>query len=391
MSKRIYYNCHTHVFSKKCIPNSILGNGWSFLIRLLEFVQMNRFALFVIKIFNVIPLTRESAPRLKMFFRSFTQGNQAQVINHLIQNEYNTFTQGKYFKFVLLTLDMDTQSDKIPATDFANQIIEIAEYKKYNINRDQIIPFLSINPYNILHHRQPMVQFVNNYFKTKGFAGIKLYPAVGYYVDDQRMDDLWQYCEDLDIPIMSHCTCGRVHYQGKMQDRLKAGKIPYPHLKGGDLQCNFSDLDHFEILLKRHPKLKICFAHCGGVVFSKNSKEKLRKELLTTTPSVHAIEYKWYEKILEWCKGDKFPNIYFDISWINHDKKTLEILYEDVKAQGIMEKVLFGTDFFVNMDRITEKDAYKISSNVFDMDIIASNNPSKYLTSKVYEALAIEP
>lgn len=386
MSKRIYYNCHTHVFSKSCIPNSILGNGWSFLIRLLDYFQMNNFALFFIKIFNVLPITRDSAPRLKMFFRSFAQGRQEHVIEHLIKNEYDLFAPEKNFKFVLLTLDLDTQSDKIPDINFANQIEEIAEYKRYKTFKDRIIPFMSINPYNPIYRQVPLVTLVKNYVEHKGFAGIKLYPASGYYVDDSRMDEVWQYCEDQRLPIMSHCTCGRVYFQGNMSTRMMPNKMPYPYLKGSDLQCNFTDMAFFSNILQRHPTLKICFAHCGGVVFSKTPKAQLERELQKNEAlSVRAIEYQWYKQILEWCHSDKYPNIYMDISWINHDKVTLQQVYDDVVENEIMHKVLYGTDFFVNMDRITEKDALHFSAGTFDLDIIASKNAANYLNSNKHK------
>ena len=49
-----------------------------------------------------------------------------------------------------------------------------------------------------------------------------------------------------------------------------------------------------------------------------------------------------------------------------------------------MHKVLYGTDFFVNIDKTTEEDAYLLSKQIFNMDIIASENPQKYLRSLIH-------
>jgi hypothetical protein len=46
------------------------------------------------------------------------------------------------------------------------------------------------------------------------FAGIKMYPALGYYPFDIDLLPLWKYAADKQIPIMTHCTMGTIFYRG---------------------------------------------------------------------------------------------------------------------------------------------------------------------------------
>jgi len=389
MARRIYYNVHTHVFSKHCIPHGIMGSGFGLIIKALEFIQMNNFVIALLSGLKILNVSKSSIPRLKMFFRSFAQGHQHEVITHLVRDQYGKFAYDKNFKFVLLSLDMDAQDAGIAPVNYLNQVGELAEYKAIKPYKDQIIPFLSINPYNMIYHRFHMMKFIKDHIEVWKFGGIKLYPATGYYPDDERLDDVWKYCVAKKLPIMTHCTCGRIHYRGKMESRLNKDKIPYNNLTDSDRQCNFTDMSHFVKILERFPTLKICFAHAGGIVFSKNPRTTLEAELKVTPLSKRAIEYKWYLEVLECCQ--KYDNVYIDISWINHDEITLIELAKDVKARSIEKKVLYGTDFFVNIDIIEEQKAMENSQKHFDFDLIASVNPSIYLSSDIHEFKATEP
>ncbi len=389
MTRRNYYNVHTHVFSKHCIPHGLMGSGFGLVIKVLEFIQMNNFVIALLSVFKILPVTKSSIPRLKMFFRSFAQGHQHDVITHLINEQYGKFAYDKHFRFVLLSLDMDAQDAGTAPLNYINQIGELAEYKAVKPYRDQIIPFLSINPYNLIYHKYNLLTFVQDHIEKLHFGGIKLYPATGYYPDDIRLRPLWQYCEKNNLPVMTHCTCGRIHYRGKMENRLDKNKMPYTHLKDSDVQCNFTDMSHFVSLLEDFPKLKICFAHAGGVVFSKNTRSVLEEEIKITPLSRRAIEYKWYLDVLDCCKT--YENVYIDISWINHDEKTLFELAKDVEARKIENKVLYGTDFFVNMDKIEEQKAMENSQKHFNFTLIASENPSRYLSSVRHTFKATEP
>ncbi|MBT8267996.1 MAG: amidohydrolase [Bacteroidia bacterium] len=56
---------------------------------------------------------------------------------------------------------------------------------------------------------------VYKYLVEENFAGIKIYPALGYYVFDEHLLPLWKYAADHDLPIMTHCIRGTIFYRGK--------------------------------------------------------------------------------------------------------------------------------------------------------------------------------
>jgi hypothetical protein len=72
---------------------------------------------------------------------------------------------------------------------------------------------------------------VYKYLITDKFAGIKIYPALGYYPFDALLLPLWKYAADNELPIMTHCIRGTIFYRGKKDTAwdqhpiFKAGRI----------------------------------------------------------------------------------------------------------------------------------------------------------------------
>ncbi|MBF0480443.1 MAG: amidohydrolase family protein [Desulfovibrionaceae bacterium] len=109
----------------------------------------------------------------------------------------------------------------------------------------RILPFYAVTPY-----RFNFVQRTLDALENGGFAGVKLYPSLGYDLYAPGMDGVMHYCNDNQIPIVMHCNKG-----GFKQDD---GAVDY---------CNpakwVSSRDATGYL-DQYPKLKICFAHFGG-------------------------------------------------------------------------------------------------------------------------------
>jgi predicted TIM-barrel fold metal-dependent hydrolase len=153
--------------------------------------------------------------------------------------------------------------------------------------------------------------------------------------------------------------------------------------------------------------LKICFGHFGGEdewkrYFEKdryNYSSQLTKNpksginFLTTVdgePSPGKLEQLW--KYTDWysiiCSMMlQYPNVYADISYILHgDADILPLLKSTLHNQGLKEKVLYGTDFFVVRNHKSDKNMYADMSAGLDedqFDQIARMNPVKYLSSSV--------
>lgn len=377
MERRIYYNCHTHIFNVHVIPENILGNAMGYVLRALRFPQTDRSILALLGLVGIFS-DNGNIERIKMFFREFVKGGQIGVAQHLI-NEYKAFLPEQYFRFVVLTQDMDCNGVEKPEVDIKGQIMAVSEIRCRNYSHisEEILPFVGINPFGYKSSEE-LLAFVKECIEERRFCGIKIYPASGYFADDEKLFPLWKYCNDKKIPIMTHCTCGPIYYRGNLAQRLN-GKVKYPELSYNKVgQANFTDMDYFVKVLAEYEELKICFGHCGGL-------PEVRAYQFSANRRVGEIQNQWYEKLK--LMTQEYPNVYCDISFLNTDKAKLEKVYKDYNACNLNpDRLLYGTDFFVNKHKTHEMDAYNRSKDFFDMDKICSANPSRYLTSDVYNA-----
>ncbi|MBK6474378.1 MAG: amidohydrolase family protein [Flavobacteriales bacterium] len=156
-------------------------------------------------------------------------------------------------------------------------------------------------------------------------------------------------------------------------------------------------------------QLKICLAHFGGVdewkrhleadndqynqdlnlhaesgLFHRSYYDNEHKRIQWTRVYAHWMEADWYTIICSMML--RYENVYADISYILHDpwiqpllKKTID---HSVKKLG--ERVLFGTDFFVVRNHLSEKELYAnmlAGLSEAQFDLIARTNPKHYLAN----------
>jgi len=149
--------------------------------------------------------------------------------------------------------------------------------------------------------------------------------------------------------------------------------------------------------------LKICMGHFGGEdewkrYFEKdryNYSSQLAKYPATGIDFFKTVEDKpskgkpeqiwkstdWYSIICSMML--QYPGVYADISYILHgEKDILPLLKQTLKNPGLMEKVLYGTDFFVVRNHKSDKNMLAdmmggLTREEFDQ--IAKINPLKYL------------
>lgn len=125
--------------------------------------------------------------------------------------------------------------------------------------------------------------------------------------------------------------------------------------------------------------MRICLAHFGGI------GEWQRQINETRNPA----DPTWLKKIRELIKCGKYPNLYTDISYtifnFHENVPLLKILLED---EEILEKVLFGSDFYmVESEKYSEKRfsidlRYALGEEKFWK--IAYENPMTYLMINTY-------
>ena len=150
---------------------------------------------------------------------------QASVFNDLRQQ------YPEHSKFVILPMDMEHMDAGTVEESYPDQMSEILCLKKNH--PDSAYPFIFIDPRRIASQdpKTPFLKFntsnpdaieledclVKTYIDGN-CAGIKIYPALGYYVFDKELLPLWLYCVQNDIPITTHCSVGPIYYRGNLKD-----------------------------------------------------------------------------------------------------------------------------------------------------------------------------
>ena len=274
------------------------------------------------------------------------------------------------------------------------------------------------------------------------FFGIKLYPALGFYPFDESLLPLWLYCVQRGIPITTHCILGTIYYRGKHAlDSLRHPVFLYGgdalRLKGstnGKFQFNHTHPLNYLVLLDdkllaRHigencndatkrlfgydaekgtiahslASLKINLAHYGGedqwALFLERDRQDIAQHITRFQHSGAKLvndgpkdnpgtdRAAWL-----WDKGDwftlitsmmlQYQNVYADISYTLHDEKIYPLLKQCLRNVKLRRKILFGTDFYVVRNHLSEKNIltqllHHLSQS--EVRYIAYDNPDKFL------------
>src|SRR6266566_4068563 len=128
---------------------------------------------------------------------------------------------------------------------------------------DTIIPFAAVDP---RHER--IVEKTKGLLES-GFRGIKLYPPIGYHPYDRRLWPLYDYAQEREIPVLTHCSRpASVQFHGtptaQMEIDPETALPRSPRLDRPQLLTWFTDPFSYRTLLTNYPRLRVCLAHFGG-------------------------------------------------------------------------------------------------------------------------------
>jgi predicted TIM-barrel fold metal-dependent hydrolase len=241
--------------------------------------------------------------------------------------------------------------------------------------------------------------------KDMGFYGIKMYPAYGFFPFDARLDPVYEWAAEKEIPIMTHCTRGGSWYLGTFDSVLNKGGFMAPGLnedhpsmtnirgrinsliadkdkhKNNKYWCNiFGHIENYEPVLAKYPNLKICFAHMGGAT------EILRPDDDKSFPDY--FNHNWYKMIKDKLANHK--NTYTDISYtLSNEMAMAKIKSDYVDKDFLKYKVLYGTDFFLTQVEKKGDEPNMLSTflQLFDqasIQKIAYDNNENYLKSMIH-------
>lgn len=209
------------------------------------------------------------------------------------------------------------------------------------------------------------------------YLGFKIYTAQGYRPYDVNrlpiLKSFYAACESGQIPILNHCTPGGAitfdmkayldfkhrndqvgGVEAKEQEEYIVTRTQTSRGPGGEprtweyeerrykdyFQANFVSPQAWRKVLVHYPNLRLCLAHFGGI-----AKETL--------------EWKWHDQIFEMMK--EYPNLHVDISSSFCSEEFRDLFKNKLIPQnpGIHDRILFGSDWFMTLNRLTEGKDYK--------------------------------
>ena len=156
---------------------------------------------------------------------------------------------------------------------------------------DRFHPFIGVDP-----NRPDAPAIIERLVKRYSPIGIKMYPAVGFYPDEERMDAYWRMVDDLGLLVVTH-----------------AGMALEP------LDEKYCHPSMMQKVAERYPDTNFIIAHLGG---------KYHEELFP---------------LMEAC-----DNVYADCSalqgWVPNDITMIRRRLDDSLSR-FPDRIVFGSDF----------------------------------------------
>jgi hypothetical protein len=193
------------------------------------------------------------------------------------------------------------------------------------------------------------------------FAGVKVYPPLGFDPwpdagpEREKAEFLWSFCERRDIPVVTHCDD-----QGFRVTSIEES-------------WRFSSPARWATALAVHPGLRIDFAHFGA---------QYSRPIGRSAPTV------WTDRIVELMA--EYPKVYADVSFDGTEAEYYRWLGSyigkrgDKRAELIEERLLFGSDFMVNLTKVRSyAEYYRIfAASALSDELkrrMGHDNPEKFL------------
>lgn len=411
MARHPIINVHTHTFNFTCVPDGFLSNYVNRTLASIAGKALRTEVLgrLVRALLRKLPMTRKYATLVAIG----SNRTQLDVFETMLKSY-----SGSDSYFIILPMNFDHMGGGAVSANFITQIMEIEEIKRQYPSR--LIPFLGIDPR--MGNANYLLNFVKNYFApaaniSRGFAGIKLYPSLGFFPFDPRLQQVYAFAEEHGIPIQAHCTKHGAFYAGKKlplellsldsfnptnptaKRHLQPQYVNMAKLKLKDSCDNYLDPVNYLDVLEKFPKLKLCFAHFGG---DDDIQQLIKKPQPVPTRDIaekgFTPETSWHNIILFIMK--EYKNVYADISYTLYNKNIWQVLNSLLAGQisiakdeqqfesTIPNRILFGTDYFMTTQEKPEEllynDFIEQLNNPKQWEAIAWQNPKAYLKSDYF-------
>ncbi|MCK5312451.1 MAG: amidohydrolase family protein [Desulfobacteraceae bacterium] len=352
-------NTHTHIFINKNLPLNALYIPY--LIPFLNKSGIDR--IFSIGLHTVWPFSKnDTLSRLGAFLLGGKYQKQEEIFKEM-KKYYPEDT-----KFVLLSLDFEyMNAGKVNKKyNFIKQLDELAVLKENY--PETVYPFICADP-----RRENITSMVKHYIEKRQFCGIKIYPPFGYFPDDERLSDIYNYAIQNNLPIIGHTMLAApiVHSRSRKEAfKNISSRFPISKFVSQRALCSYySHPDNYERLLKKYNSLKLNLAHAGDIAESYYLPKKKH-------------EKNWYGLIKSMLNNPAYKNLYTDISFSKPNKLLDNRIAKLLKNKATQRKILFGSDYYMNKLLVDESiviDSLKKSLSVSEFKMVTFENPGRFL------------
>ena len=409
-----FYNAHAHIFTIDHVPDEFAKGYVSLFGRTIKISWLRKKGIIEWLVRKVPMLFKKDDDIMERLINVVKYGTgkdgkgtttQEKIFNTM-QNFYPLGT-----RFIVLPMDMEYIDAGVVPEDYSEQISQLRDLKVSY--KELIYPFIFGHPERFERDASYQGRF-ELALKSEGFAGIKMYPALGYWPFDSRLEQVYDFAVEHNIPIMTHCVRGVVHDRGpkRFEKHPIKTSADLPGKKSKEYTVHYTHPINFHCLLdadiisdhwgkkKDYSKLKVCLAHFGGAeewgkylnnpwvadeddTSGADTFDPLEMDHWDFDLETKAGQYSWYSVIIAMIR--KHENLYADVSFMLYDRDTWPLLQLLLTTdQKIKERVLFGTDFYVVAQKDTER-ALSIGLRSFlgeDLFFqISKTNVEAYLTT----------
>lgn len=317
----MYYNCHIHTFKDSDVPNRFLP------LALVKILRTSAGYKTISKIMKNI-IFWEDDDVLDRYVKFVTTGR--------LESQQKIFEKCRDFypddtKFIILPMDMAYMgAGKVPRP-YKEQLEEL-----YHLTQTypQVLPFIHVDP-----RREGVLDLLKECVEDWNFKGVKLYPPLGYFPYDPDLDPIYEYCQEKNLPLLTHCSpYNPVHFKGKKKHlkKLLEKSIEPIETKGKkkkELCSRFTYPGNFKYVVEKFPNLRICFGHFGSQYYwDKFIHDPGEKD-------------NWMRVIRDMCI--EYDNFYADISFTMADMKYFSMLKILLADEKLRKKILFGSDYYM--------------------------------------------
>jgi uncharacterized protein len=357
-------NCHVHSFTVAHTPDRFLPWPVPLLVR---FSLVRHLLGWVARRFD-----RQ---------RKTALGRYAQIIDtsyKKTQREVFEIVRGFYpegTRFVLLPMDMTKMNAGGVAVGIDEQHEQVAALRDAYPD-STVIPFAAVDP-----RQEGIVEKTIALIEGRGFRGLKLYPPTGYHPYDERLWPLYEYAQERNLPVLTHCSRpASVQYRGEPTADMRTDPVSGKRLNLGrfELLTLFTDPDAYLPLLEKYPRLRICLAHFGGAGDWTRYLDKPWHS--TTDPATKS----WLAKILDMLRSKKYPGLWTDVSYTLYaNDEHVYLLKALLSDPRVSSRVLFGSDFYVveNAELEERRRSVRLRAVIGEelFNTIARQNPREFL------------